>query len=148
MATILPKKAGFEQPMALDDDHYTTLAADPSINQFPQGSSYGSTSFGNNNMSAGGFGSSGLFSNPSFNQQQTPSFGGTQNVNQSNSNQPVLTGAALPEIKHATINSHSMRRVGVIKTRKTIIYLHVVSTTACKNEATSTKRWAPLSPPD
>jgi hypothetical protein len=94
MATILPKKAGFEQPMALDDDHYTTLAADPSINQFPQGSSYGSTSFGNNNMSAGGFGSSGLFSNPSFNQQQTPSFGSTQNVNQSNSNQPVLTGAA------------------------------------------------------
>jgi len=64
MATILPKKAGFEQPMALDDDHYTTLAADPSINQFPQGSSYGSTSFGNNSMSAGGFGSPNSFSSP------------------------------------------------------------------------------------
>jgi hypothetical protein len=47
MATILPKKAGFEQPMALDDDHYGMLASDPSIQQFPQGSSYGTnTSFG------------------------------------------------------------------------------------------------------
>jgi len=94
MATILPKKAGFEQPMALDDDHYTTLAADPSINQFPQGSSYGSTSFGNNSMSAGGFGSPNSFSSPNFNQQSTSGFGSTQNINQSNSNQPVLTGAA------------------------------------------------------
>jgi hypothetical protein len=101
MATILPKKAGFEQPMALDDDHHAILAADPSINQFPQGSSYGavtnsygSTSFGGNSMSTGGFGSPNSFSNPSFNQQQTPNFGSTQNINQSNSNQPVLTGAA------------------------------------------------------
>jgi hypothetical protein len=85
MATILPKKAGFEQPMALDDDHYGMLASDPTIKQFPQGSSYGTNT---------SFGSSGLFSSPSFNQQQTPSFGSTQNINQSNSNQPVLTGAA------------------------------------------------------
>lgn len=42
--TILPKKAGFEQPMALDDDHHTQLAADPTIQQFPQGSSFGDTS--------------------------------------------------------------------------------------------------------
>jgi hypothetical protein len=75
------------------------LAADPSIQQFPQGSSYGSnTSFGSPSSggfgSPGNFGSSGSFSNPSFNQQQTPSFGSTQNINQSNSNQPVLTGAA------------------------------------------------------
>jgi hypothetical protein len=91
MATILPKKAGFEKPMALDDEHYEMLAADTTIQQFPQGSSYGSnTSFG----APGNFGSSGSFSNPSFNQQQTPSFGSTQNINQSNSNQPVLTGAA------------------------------------------------------
>jgi hypothetical protein len=90
MATILPKKANFEQPMALDDDHYGMLASDPTIQQFPQGSSYGTnTSFG----SPGGFNSAGSFSNPSFNQQQTPSFGNTQNINQSNSNQPVLTGA-------------------------------------------------------
>lgn len=104
MATILPKKAGFEQPMALDDDHHELLAADPSIQQFPQGSSYGTnTSFGGSSAfgspSAGGFGggsfgSSGSFSSPSFNQQSSSGFGSTQNVNQSNSNQPVLTGAA------------------------------------------------------
>ena len=93
MATILPKKANFEQPMALDDDHYDMLASDPAIQQFPQGSKFGgSTVYGASPM--GGFGSSGSFSSPGFNQQQTPSFGSTQNVNQSNSNQPVLTGAA------------------------------------------------------
>jgi hypothetical protein len=104
MATILPKKAGFEQPMALDDDHHELLAADPSIQQFPQGSSYGTnSSFGGSSafgapsagsFSGGSFGSSGPFSSPGFNQQSTPSFGSTQNINQSNSNQPVLTGAA------------------------------------------------------
>ena len=105
MATILPKKANFEQPMALDDDHHEMLASDPSIQQFPQGSSYGSnTSFSGAPAfgapssggfgSPGGFGSSGSFSNPSFNQQSTSGFGSTQNINQSNSNQPVLTGAA------------------------------------------------------
>lgn len=81
MTTILPKKAGFEQPMALDDDHHAMLAADPSIKQFPQGSSYGTLSVGS-------------FSNSSFNQQSGSGFGNTQNVNQSNNNQPVLTGAS------------------------------------------------------
>jgi hypothetical protein len=85
--TILPKKAGFEQPMALDDDHHTQLAADPTIQQFPQGSS-----FGDSNMPS--FGNQQGFNSPSFNQQQNTSFGNTQNINQSNSNQPVLTGAA------------------------------------------------------
>ena len=104
MATILPKKAGFEQPMALDDDHHEALASDPSIQQFPQGSSYGSTSsFGGSSafgasstggFGGGSFGSSGSFSSPGFNQQSTPSFGSTQNINQSTGNQPVLTGAA------------------------------------------------------
>ena len=97
MATILPKKAGYEVPTALDDEHYDALASDPSIQQFPQGSSYGSnTSFSGSSAfgSPGGFNSPGSFSNPSFNQQQTPSFGSTQNINQSNSNQPVLSGAA------------------------------------------------------
>jgi hypothetical protein len=104
MATILPKKAGYEVPTALDDEHYNALASDPTIQQFPQGSSYGSnTSFGGSStygapssggFSGGSFGSSGSFSNPGFNQQQTSGFGSTQNVNQSNSNQPVLTGAA------------------------------------------------------
>jgi hypothetical protein len=103
MATILPKKAGFENPMALDDEHHEQLAADPTINQFPQGSTFGSISpsgtsaFGSpsaGGFGGGSFGSSGSFSNPGFNQQQTSGFGSTQNVNQSNSNQPVLTGAA------------------------------------------------------
>jgi hypothetical protein len=105
MPTILPKKAGYEVPTALDDDHYDALASDPSIQQFPQGTSYGTNaSFGGSSAfgspssggfgNPGGFGSSGSFSNPGFNQQSTPSFGSTQNINQSNSNQPVLTGAA------------------------------------------------------
>lgn len=91
--TILPKKAGFEQPMALDDDHHEALAADPTISQFPQGSTFGgSSTFGS--PSAGNFGSSGSFSSPNFNQQSTSGFGSTQNINQSNGSQPVLTGAA------------------------------------------------------
>jgi hypothetical protein len=99
MPTILPKKAGYEVPTALDDDHYDALASDPSIQQFPQGSSYGTTtSFGSPSSGGfgnpGGFGSSGSFSSPSFNQQSTSGFGSTQNINQSNSGQPVLTGAA------------------------------------------------------
>ena len=74
MATILPKKAGFEQPMALDDDHHEALAADPSITQFPQGSTFGgsngfntsssgSSAFGS--TSAGGFGASSSFGSSS-----------------------------------------------------------------------------------
>jgi len=103
--TILPKKAGQVQPMALDDDHHAMLAADPTIQEFPQGSSYGSnTSFGGPSAfgspsaggfgSPGGFGAPGSFSSPNFNQQSTPSFGSTQNINQSTGSQPVLTGAA------------------------------------------------------
>jgi hypothetical protein len=114
MATILPKKTGFENPMALDDEHHDTLAADPSITQFPQGSTYGgsngfnisssgSSAFGS--PSSGGFGSSspgfgavppisgGFGSSTGFG-ASTSGFGSTQNINQSTGNQPVLTGAA------------------------------------------------------
>ena len=111
MATILPKKAGFEQPMALDDEHHEMLAADPTIQQFPQGSSFGDTnavniSFGGpstfGSSSTGGFGSpggfgaptSGGFGNSSGFGASTSGFGSTQNINQSTGNQPVLTGAA------------------------------------------------------
>jgi hypothetical protein len=102
MQTILPKKAGQVQPMALDDEHHTMLAADPSIQEFPQGSEYGTatnTSFGGSSTfgpsSTGGFGdSSSSFSSPSFNQQQSSNFGSTQNINQSSGSQPVVTGAA------------------------------------------------------
>ena len=114
MATILPKKAGFEKPMALDDDHHEALAADPTISQFPQGSTFGDTNGFNTSSSgasafgspsSGGFGSSssgfgavppisGGFGGGSGFGASTSGFGSTQNVNQSNSNQPVLTGAA------------------------------------------------------
>jgi hypothetical protein len=95
MATILAKKAGVETPLALDDEHHEALASDPSIQQFPQGSSYGSTStFGSPSSVGFGGGSSGSFSSPSFNQQSSSGFGSTQNVNQSTGSQPVLTGAA------------------------------------------------------
>ena len=115
MATILPKKAGYEQPMALDDEHHEALSADPSITQFPQGSTYGGSSIEFNisssgpttfgSPSTGGFGTSspsfgavppisgGFGGNPGFGAPAS-GFGSTQNVNQSNSNQPVLTGAA------------------------------------------------------
>jgi len=52
--TILPKKSGFEQPMAVDDNAHAQLVADPSVSQFPQsggnfmGSS--STAFGSTNI--------------------------------------------------------------------------------------------------
>ena len=111
MATILPKKTGFEKPMALDDDHHEALAADPTISQFPQGSTFGDTNAVNISIggssafgapSAGGFGSSGGFGSPASTGfgggsgfgAGTSGFGSTQNINQSNSNQPVLTGAA------------------------------------------------------
>lgn len=92
--TILPKKAGFEQPMALDDDHHDMLAADPSIQQFPQGSTFGSSNGFNassggssafSSPSAGGFGTSSSFGSTAVN-----NFGGLQQQNQQ---QPNLTQA-------------------------------------------------------
>jgi hypothetical protein len=44
MATLLAKKAGAETPIATDDDHHATLAADPAVSAFPTGSSFGDTS--------------------------------------------------------------------------------------------------------
>jgi hypothetical protein len=88
MQTILPKKAGQGQPMALDDDHHQLLAADPSIQEFPQGSSYGTT-----NSTFSGSGSFGSPVNNGFGpaavnnfsnlQQQTPP---QQNLTQAGSN--------------------------------------------------------------
>lgn len=111
MATILPKKTGAETPMALDDEHHEALAADPTITQFPQGSTFGgSIGFTNTQSgpsafgspSSGGFGSPGGFGSSasagfgggSGFGASTPSFGSTQNINQSTGSQPVLTGAA------------------------------------------------------
>jgi hypothetical protein len=44
MATLLARKAGTETPIATDDDHHEALAADPSVSQFPQGSTFGDSS--------------------------------------------------------------------------------------------------------
>ena len=96
--TILPKKAGFEKPMALDDEHHEQLAADPSIQQFPQGSSFGTTSASNS------FGGSSAFGTPStggfgggYGSSTTSGFGGTTNIgtqiNQAPQQQMNLTQA-------------------------------------------------------
>lgn len=79
MPTILAKRAGVEQPIATDDEHHDQLANDPNIQQFPQGSSFGSTNtFGNNSAfgspSTAGFGSS----NPTFGGAAVNNFGGLQ----------------------------------------------------------------------
>lgn len=100
MATILAQKATTDSAVAKSDDHHEILAADPTIPQFPQGSSYGTTSTttGFGGSSTFGTGTSGFnqnsFNSPSFNQQTNSGFGSTQNINQSTGQQPVLTGAA------------------------------------------------------
>ena len=100
MATILAQKATTNSAVAKSDDHHEILAADPTIPQFPQGSSYGTTSTttGFGGSSTFGTGTSGFnqnsFNSPSFNQQTNSGFGSTQNINQSTGQQPVLTGAA------------------------------------------------------
>ena len=106
--TILPKKAGQVNPMALDDDHHNSLAADPTIPQFAQGSSYG-TSTASTSTSAFGEPSSGGFSTPSSFASPATGFGGNSgfgaptntfggstnmgSIGTSVVNQPVLTGA-------------------------------------------------------
>jgi hypothetical protein len=106
--TILPKKAGQVNPMALDDAHHDALAADPTISQFAQGSTYGTpapatgtSAFGA--PSSGGFSTPSSFASPAagFSSSSgvgasTNTFGGSTNmgsVSTSVVNQPVLTGA-------------------------------------------------------
>ena len=115
MATILAQKAGADSAVAKSDDHHEALAADPSISQFPQGSSYGSTTTTSSTAAfgatpAGGFGSTSGFGAPASTGfgggsgfgASTNSFGGTtnnmgsvgtSNMNVSTGTQPVLTGA-------------------------------------------------------
>jgi hypothetical protein len=101
MATILAQKATADSAVAKSDEHHELLAADPTIPQFPQGSTYGSsnTTTGFGGSSAFGTGTPGFnqnnFNSPGFNQQPSISgFGSTQNINQSTGQQPVLTGAS------------------------------------------------------
>ena len=106
MATILAQKAGSTTAVAKSDDHHETLAADPSISQFPQGSSYDSTPSISNGApafgspSSGGFGSPSSFGSPAA---VTTSFG-SQSLGNSNSTaqqQPVtnLTAGAEAAVK-------------------------------------------------
>jgi hypothetical protein len=128
MATILAQKATTDNPVAKSDDHHDALAADPSISQFPQGSSYGTTipnatvpsstsAFGS--PSSGGFGAPSSFGSPvatgfgsgSGFGASTNTFGGTNNMgsvgtsnmNVSTGNQPVLTGAGSNAAQDADI---------------------------------------------
>jgi hypothetical protein len=110
MPTILPKKADQENPIATDDDHHEALAADPSIAQFPQGSSYGTTTPNPTNSPYGGssafntsptngFGSSsGFNTSTSFGGNTgfgapTSGFGNNMGSTSPVNQQPVLTGA-------------------------------------------------------
>ena len=99
VTTLLAKKSGpQDNAIATDDDHHEQLASDPTVSQFPQDSTFGSTS----SSPSSGFGSFGGASS-SFG-SATSSFGGsgstnnmgstgTSNMNMSVGNQPVLTGA-------------------------------------------------------
>lgn len=81
--TILPKK-GNQQPFALDDEHHQALAADPHIQDFPPGSTFGdfsATSTSQSNSAASQFSPAAGFGGGSFGSStNTPaasgSFGG------------------------------------------------------------------------
>ena len=86
--TILPKKALGEVPTATDDEHHQQLAADPAINQFPQGSVYGgrnafNTSGGPSYGTPNSFSSTGSYGSPI--QSATPA-APTPNLTQAGSN--------------------------------------------------------------
>ena len=118
--TILAQRSGStDNAIAKNDDHHEVLASDPTISEFPQGSTFGDNNATNTSSSgssafgapsagfgssSGGFGSSapaGFGASSGFG-APTSSFGGTtnnmgstgtSNMNMSVGNQPVLTGA-------------------------------------------------------
>ena len=78
MATILPKKANQDNAIATDDDHHDALANDPTVNQFPQGSSFGSTTnatSATNSFSLPSNGASTFASTTTAGQSSTSGFG-------------------------------------------------------------------------
>lgn len=98
METILAKKTNQENPLALDDDHYATLAADPAIPQFPQGTTYdtlASASIGitaSGSLSARGIAISGSNSESgTYPNNFTPNYSNVESKSQQP--QPVLTSA-------------------------------------------------------
>ena len=79
MATILPRKAGQDNAIATDDEHHDALASDPSINQFPQGSTFGGTNAFSTQPTTFGTAPAGGFNSPSAGFGSTSSgFGSNQ----------------------------------------------------------------------
>jgi len=76
MTTILARKVQDEIPVATDDEAASLLVADPTVTQFPSNTNSGYQGYSQ------------------YGSNQGPSFGSTNNINQSNSSTPVLTGAA------------------------------------------------------
>ena len=64
--TILPKKTQFEQPMATDDEHHQQMTNDPTVQQFPQGGSFGNSSFGSTPPVTNSFGAAPLAAASNF----------------------------------------------------------------------------------
>lgn len=103
-STLLARKSGpQDNAIATDDDHHATLASDPSISQFPQGSSFGgsnafstqSTTFGS--PQANGFGGSPSFGSPAPMQSANGNFGANPPVQQNNAAMLQSTGGAMQE---------------------------------------------------
>lgn len=97
--TLLPKKASAEIPLATSDDHHEVLANDPTISQFPQGSTFGASNAFNlsstspstfGSTPANNFGTNTNFGSPSFQSAATNNFSGLQQQPQQ---QPNLTQA-------------------------------------------------------
>jgi hypothetical protein len=92
MATILPTtKATTETPIAKSDDHHDALAADPTVPQFPQGSTFGNATASTTNTSTSsptafgstpstGFGSTSSFSSPTSSSFGGGGFGGSSST--------------------------------------------------------------------
>lgn len=113
MPTLLAKKSGpQDNAVATDDEHHETLASDPSVSQFPQGSSFGggfgsgttnSTTFGTGSASSsfgtGGFGATGTSTSP------TSNFGASQSVPSANNQAAVLQsgGGAMSQGGESTV---------------------------------------------
>ncbi len=98
MATILAKRATTEVPTALGDDHHDALAADPSISQFPQGTSYGTQPSISNGASAFGSPSSGGFNAPS-------AFSSSTTVTNSFGSQPLGTGSNMGTVQQQPVTN-------------------------------------------
>ena len=98
MATILAKRATTEVPTALGDDHHDALAADPSISQFPQGTSYGTQPSISNGASAFGSPSSGGFNAPG-------AFSSSTTVTNSFGSQPLGNGSNMGTVQQQPVTN-------------------------------------------